>query len=157
MDKRRIGQHAYADRNDDGSSVTRRVAYRGPDGLPTDIGRRASLAHPIEAVGSADVTVTATLNGESKEQVFTAEVIGGTPPPPLEVEITTGPTSIVSGTEYTWEAMASGGTSPYEYYWSYTSMQCLGTDCSYTFSPGVSTTESLKIAIETSDRNRGDR
>ena len=113
----------------------------------------ATLTISPEAVGSADVTVTATLNGESKEQVFTAEVIGGTPPPPLEVEITTGPTSIVSGTEYTWEAMASGGTSPYEYYWSYTSMQCLGTDCSYTFSPGVSTTESLKIAIETSDNS----
>ncbi len=113
----------------------------------------ATLTISPEAVGSADVTVTATLNGESKEQVFIAEVIGGTPPPPLEVEITTGPTSIVSGTEYTWEAMASGGTSPYEYYWSYTSMQCLGTDCSYTFSPGVSTTESLKIAIETSDNS----
>ena len=93
-------------------------ASLSPSGIVSTSFSGATLTISPVAAGTATVTVTAMLNGESKEQVFTVTVNNA--PPPLSVSITSGPmTTIASGTEYTWEAEATDGVPDYTYRWQY--------------------------------------
>ena len=99
----------------------------GPSIVTTSIpaGDNTLTITPVSA-GTGTVAVTATDHPgglSSPAQEFAVTV--SSTQPPLSVSIVSGPTTMIdSGAENTWEAEASGGTSPYTYSWDYAT-ECL--------------------------------
>ena len=106
----------FEDPNEDELTYT----VSGPSIVTTTIPEDDStLTITPVSVGTGTVTVTATDPSQADTtQVFTVEV--SSTPPPLSVDITSGPmTTIASGAENIWEAEATGGVPDYTYRWEY--------------------------------------